>query len=149
MLVPLKKKSHIILMVILSTIADNYQGNLSVIPGMNFLSLTQAERNDPGSTFEPRKHLDFLSWDELSGNFTPGSEPLPASPLFPSAELQTPETTSKQGDDKLGLLLAYSLDKKQEHGILSSVQEQTRVCNDITMTVLLIFGTWSSIPFYL
>ncbi|KAK4771860.1 hypothetical protein SAY86_013635 [Trapa natans] len=104
--------------------SHDYQGNLSVIPEMNFLTLTKSEMSDSGSTFLSRKHLDFLPWDEVLGNFIPGTKPLSSS-----AELQTPGTTSKQGDDK-HRLLENSIGEKQERGGHSNVQEQTQCPED-------------------
>lgn len=121
-------------MVILSTTTDDHLGNLSVIPGMNFLSLAPAGSNEAISIFEPGKNPDFPYWDDILGNLAPGSEPLPASPLFHSAEPQTPGTTLRQGDDTLGLLFTDSFDKKQEFGSQSSIHEQSQVRNDVTMT---------------
>ncbi|XP_031385983.1 calmodulin-binding transcription activator 3 isoform X2 [Punica granatum] len=114
--------------------SNDYQENLSVIPGMNFLSLTPAEfdsdSNDGGLTFEGRIHLDLSTWDEVLGNYAPGREPLPAPPLFSSADVETPGTTLRQGDDTLGLLFADSFDKKQEPGSHSSVQEESQWLED-------------------
>ncbi|KAF8019048.1 hypothetical protein BT93_H3812 [Corymbia citriodora subsp. variegata] len=110
---------------------DDYQGNLSLKPGMDFLSLSPAditrECNDAGLALEPQKHIDFSSWEQALESCTSGGQSNLIQLSGSSAQPVTPESMPKHGHDVLGQLFTDGISTKQEIGIQSQDQEELQV----------------------
>lgn len=97
-------------------ITDDYHGKPS---GTGF-HLTQPDKdreyNDAKITYEPRKNLDFTSWEDVLENCTPGVEYVQYSQPF-----------SLKQHDTMGQLFDNSFLKKQEFEDQSPSQEELQV----------------------
>ncbi|KAF5480859.1 hypothetical protein F2P56_001569 [Juglans regia] len=100
----------------------DFQGKLSAISRVDFVSLTLADKvkdsNNPES-----KHLDFALWDDILGNGTSGGEAVPLQPSFPETQPDTIGVLSKQENQILGQLFTSNLEI-QEFGSHLQVQEE-------------------------
>ncbi|XP_030527486.2 calmodulin-binding transcription activator 3 isoform X3 [Rhodamnia argentea] len=114
-----------------SNLTDDYQGNLSVNPGMDFLSFSPAdttrECDVAGLALEPQKHLDFPSWEQALESRSSGAQSNIIQPSVSSAQPVTPEIMPKHGHDILGQLFTDGISSKQEIGIRSQDQEELQV----------------------
>ncbi|KAK9271617.1 hypothetical protein L1049_001980 [Liquidambar formosana] len=101
---------------------------LSTVPGMDFVSLTREDRgkdgNDAGLTFEPQKHLDFPSWEDVLENCTAGDQSVTFQPSLSSTGFDTMVVIPKQENDILGQLFTDNFGKKQEFGYHSQGQDE-------------------------
>ncbi|XP_021887089.1 calmodulin-binding transcription activator 3-like [Carica papaya] len=97
--------------------SNGYQGNLSTISGMDF-SLSQANKckdgNDTGLTYDPKKHLDFWSRENVLGNGTPAVESVPFQPSCVSSQSDTIRAFPKQDREIPGQFLTNSISGRQE-----------------------------------
>ncbi|KAI3434207.1 uncharacterized protein J3R85_006659 [Psidium guajava] len=114
-----------------SNSTDDYQGNLSINPGMDFLSLSPAdttrEHNVAGLALEPQKHLDFSSWEQALESCSSGAQSNLIQPSVSSTQPVTLEIMPKHGHDMLGQLFTDGISTKQEIGIQSPDQEELEV----------------------
>ncbi|KAL3728749.1 hypothetical protein ACJRO7_033344 [Eucalyptus globulus] len=110
---------------------DDYQQNLSLKPGMDFLSLSRAditrECNVAGLALEPQKNLDFSSWEPLLESCTSGGQSTLIQVLGSSAQPVTPDIMPKHTHDTLEQLFTDGISTKQEIGIQSQDQEELQV----------------------
>lgn len=105
--------------LIFPVLVDGYQGELPVIPGMDFLSAVNISKDDNivGSAFENQRHLDIPYWEEVFKNSTSGGQ---------SAHLQP--TSMIEPNELLAQLLTNNVVKKLEPGSGPQVQDEWQVC---------------------
>ncbi|XP_050388150.1 calmodulin-binding transcription activator 3-like isoform X2 [Argentina anserina] len=105
--------------------ANEFQENLSTIPGVDFRSLSQAYKVDDsiqaGDTYEPRKVRDFALWDDMENSAT-GIQPF--QPPFSGTHSDTMGSVPKQEIEMLGQLYTGSFDKRLAYGIENKPQVQ-------------------------
>ncbi|KAI6692075.1 hypothetical protein NL676_019785 [Syzygium grande] len=110
---------------------DDYQRNLSLKPGMDFLSLSSAditrECNVDGSALEAQKHLDFSSWEQALESCTSGGQSNLIQLSVSSAQTVTPEIMPKHEHDILEQLFTDRICTKREIGIRLQDQEELQV----------------------
>ncbi|KAK2655752.1 hypothetical protein Ddye_008804 [Dipteronia dyeriana] len=95
-----------------TTFTNDYQGKFSVVPRTD----ESKDCNDAGFTYDPRKQLDFQSWEDALENCTPSIQSLPFHPSFSSTQPDTVGSIPKQEHDILGQLLTSNFSDQQEFG---------------------------------
>lgn len=114
----------------------DFQGKLSAISRVDFVSLTLADKVKDSNNPE-LKHLDFALWDDILGNGTSGGEAVPFQPSFPETQPDTIGVLPKQENQILGQLFTSNFER-QEFGSHLQVQEEWQVQSYIQFIVYLI-----------
>ncbi|XP_021688105.2 calmodulin-binding transcription activator 3 isoform X2 [Hevea brasiliensis] len=97
--------------------SSSYQGKLSAVPGRDFFSLPHADKAEDtkgaGLTYQPLKHFNLPSWENVLENYAPGIEAASLQPPF-SSPVDTAGILPKQEDEILKQLLVNSLPLQKE-----------------------------------
>uniref|UniRef100_A0A5B6Z4F1 Putative calmodulin-binding transcription activator 3 n=1 Tax=Davidia involucrata TaxID=16924 RepID=A0A5B6Z4F1_DAVIN len=100
--------------------SNDYQGKLPAIPGMDFVSLAQGDKDKnsmtAGLTYESRRHLDFQSWEDVLENCTDGIQSVPFLPTLSFNLSDSMSNIPGQGNEILGQVFPDGSGKKQEFG---------------------------------
>ncbi|KAA8530853.1 hypothetical protein F0562_005523 [Nyssa sinensis] len=100
--------------------SNDYEGKLPAIPGMDFVSLTQGDKDENsttvGLTYGSRRHLDIPSWEDVLENCTAGIQSAPFLSTLSSNLSDSMNNIPRQGNEILGLVFPDVSGKKQEFG---------------------------------
>ncbi|GKV23418.1 hypothetical protein SLEP1_g33150 [Rubroshorea leprosula] len=99
--------------------SNSFEGKLSVVPGMDIASIQAGKGkygNDSELSYESQKQLDFLLWEDILENFTPGMQSMQNQASFSSTQPAT-----------MGQILSNNFLKRQEFGGHPLMQEESQV----------------------
>lgn len=123
------------------------QEKLSGIPGVNYISLSQANKikdiDNVGLTYEPQKFLGFSSWEDVLENNN-GSQHMPFQPSFPETQPDNMGINSNlsEGDEIMGPLFTTNIAKQHVNGSPIQVEGNWQVlgeiCGKITSIIRLV-----------
>lgn len=108
------------------------QEKLPIIPGVNYISLTQDNKNkdilNAGLTYESPKPLGFYSWEGILEN-NAGSQHVHFQPLFPGTQPDNMGINSNfsQGEEIMVPYLTTSIAKQHENGSLIQAEGNWQV----------------------
>ncbi|KAE7998072.1 hypothetical protein FH972_002650 [Carpinus fangiana] len=106
-----------------ASVPNDYQGKSSAISGVDFFSLTQADKAKESNN-AGLKDLDFASWEDILKNATSGSQTVPLQPPFLERQPDTIGVLGKQENQKLGQLFTNNFGERQEFGGRPQAQEE-------------------------
>ncbi|KAM3757520.1 hypothetical protein ACB098_02G194700 [Castanea mollissima] len=104
-------------------ISDDYQGKFPTISGVDFTSLTQADKVKDGNN-AALKILDFPLWEDDLGNGTSGTQVATFEPSFLETKPDTTGVLSKQENPILGQHFTSNLGEKREIGSHSQAAQK-------------------------
>ncbi|KAL4645329.1 hypothetical protein ACB092_02G227900 [Castanea dentata] len=104
-------------------ISDDYQRNFSTISGVDFASLTQADKAEDSNN-AGLKILDFPSWEDDLGNGTSGNQAVTFQPSFPETQPDTNGVHPEQENPILGDLFNSYSDETLEFGNQPQIQKE-------------------------
>ncbi|RZB96762.1 calmodulin-binding transcription activator 1-like isoform X2 [Glycine soja] len=108
------------------------QEKLPIIPGVNYISLTQDNKNkdilNAGLTYESPKPLGFYSWEGILEN-NAGSQHVHFQPLFPGTQPDNMGINSNfsQGEEIMVPYLTTSIAKQHENGSIIKAEGNWQV----------------------
>lgn len=113
-------------------IVTDDQGKLSGFPGVNYISLDQANKTKDidaaALMYEPQKSLGLSSWEDILTN-NAGSQPVPFHHRLPKIQPNTMgiNSNSSQGDEIMRQPFTSRTTKQHENWNLIQAQENWQV----------------------
>lgn len=95
-----------------ASISNDYQGKSSAISGVDFVSLTRADKAKESNN-AGLKDLDFASWEDVFENGTTGSQTVPLQPPFLERQPDTIGVLGKRENQKPGQLFTSNFGERR------------------------------------
>ncbi|PSS26577.1 Calmodulin-binding transcription activator 3 like [Actinidia chinensis var. chinensis] len=114
--------------------SNDYLGKLPGVSGMDFGSLTEAEKGknsvNAALTYPPEKHLDFPSWEDVLENSGTGIQSVPFQPSLSANRPDTMSFNSGRGNEPRGQFFTEGFSTKQEVGSYPHHQDKWQTSED-------------------